>query len=763
MTDDKILSISSSINIKPEEIVHKSFSVVKRGYDPGQIKAYLEQIAMELSHAIERENRLRQQLHEIQTQHSKPAEVDEETITKVLGQETAKILSSAREAARDMLARASNEAAEIKNQAEKILNQKLTEAEAEKETILDNANKSYSLIIEQAEVEKDNLLNEVKEKCRTMVTEAQSAREKILTDLVRKRRILNTQVEQLRTGKNVIFDSLIKVKEDIENLSDTLIHIEQEAKYAAEHSSLRASLEDDPTEEELIKSANEIEDFSRNDSDLKSRKNVDLYEDFPRRKPGLVSKPEPSYMSDSTKSNKIQSSDIDLDIIIKNSSSNSENLEDDGLRIIGIETTSNLYKSVASDEDTISDENTDTEADFASQESSFSQIIANDVTNNKTEQVRLTENHTAVNDDSTSNIETPETSDSLFESNVELSEQVDSPVASESITENPKNQINTKTVASQITLDDTNLLDDTDLLDDTKSSEFTSTVDHLFAQLKNNRNNKNAPGSGTDKDNITVENPDTTDKESGQITGPHDLTKEQFFSENLNSGDFSFAHFETVAKELIEPQIVNLIRKVKRALNDEQNELLDGLRRLKNSSLDSIIDREKQFSNFFNVISSILLQSENSGIQFSKIMAELTNNKTKDVEPNNFEAISNEMSDLLVNSLRQSISFDLKLKTDDEKHQLSEELSSTYREWRNEKIESVVTDYVYASFNAGILSSFDGQTKLSWLITEDERDCPDCQDNGLQKSQFSGEKWPTGQTNPPAHSGCRCILTVAFN
>ena len=55
MTEDKILSISTSLSIRPEDVAHKSFNVVKRGYDPDQIRVYLEQIANEFAHLLERQ------------------------------------------------------------------------------------------------------------------------------------------------------------------------------------------------------------------------------------------------------------------------------------------------------------------------------------------------------------------------------------------------------------------------------------------------------------------------------------------------------------------------------------------------------------------------------------------------------------------------------------------------------------------------------------------------------------------------------------
>lgn len=701
MSEDKIVSISSASNIRPEDIVRKSFTVVKRGYDPDQIRIYLEQIAAELSHLIERETRLRQQVHEMQTAQDKPPVVDEETITKILGQETAKILSSAREAARDLLARTSSEAAETKSQAQKLLEQKLQEAETLKSDILESANKHYSQVMDQAESEKEALLAEVKEKCRLMVNEAQVARERILGDLIRKRRVLNTQVEQLRTGKDVILDSLTNVKDDIENLSDTLIHIEQEAKYAAEQSGLRVSLEDDPTEAELMK-LSESMDFSKSTSERHSTlesgpaKMLNPVQNtvkatIPEGK--LISKPVTQPIAQIDISNKIAQEMIDQ-----------VDADDDSLRIIG-------YETSESSESIISESIQDNPIEINYSEDNNSK--SNDQNNSDPFN---SENDSEITADSETNVQELEIQDGTDEISSPHDETI-----SEADPDNEQKPIQDKSAA----------------------------VEDIFKQLKQTQ---------SIEQNVSEANQLQSDSKphlSDEVVAPE-------MSSELTSDKLANNTYELSAKELIDGLVVNLIRKVKRAINDEQNELLDGLRKIKNATLDSVMDKQKQSSNFFEVISPILIQAEFAGKEFSKTMSADSGIKFKETPANEYQKMADEMANLLTNSLRQKVSFEMNIKSEDDKHILSEELSSAYREWKNEKIEPVAADFIYACFNYGIFSSFETGTQLTWLNTRDEPECPDCQDNALQKMQIIGEQWPTGQLYPPAHPGCRCLLVITI-
>ena len=53
--------------------------------------------------------------------------------------------------------------------------------------------------------------------------------------------------------------------------------------------------------------------------------------------------------------------------------------------------------------------------------------------------------------------------------------------------------------------------------------------------------------------------------------------------------------------------------------------------------------------------------------------------------------------------------------------------------------------------------------QLEWVAVAGSGDapCPDCEDNGLSGAQRPGEEFPTGHRHPPAHPGCRCLLTLS--
>ena len=45
MPEERLLSISSSSHLTPDDVARHSFGTVRRGFDPGEVRAYLESIA----------------------------------------------------------------------------------------------------------------------------------------------------------------------------------------------------------------------------------------------------------------------------------------------------------------------------------------------------------------------------------------------------------------------------------------------------------------------------------------------------------------------------------------------------------------------------------------------------------------------------------------------------------------------------------------------------------------------------------------------
>jgi hypothetical protein len=135
----------------------------------------------------ERERFLESELRAMQTRGlSAPGALDEEMVTALLGEETARVLTSAREAAKQQIARAAETAERLVREASSDAARIRQEAEIESSRKRNDAVADVEAEIELA-----------KQQGREMVIEAREYREKVLSELARRRELAREQIEHL--------------------------------------------------------------------------------------------------------------------------------------------------------------------------------------------------------------------------------------------------------------------------------------------------------------------------------------------------------------------------------------------------------------------------------------------------------------------------------------------------------------------------------------------------------------------------------------
>lgn len=244
MAEDRPIAISSSNHLGPDEVIRRTFGTVRRGFDPAEVRTFLEEVAREISASLEREKALRAELAEAEERAAHPV-LDEETLTSSLGAETVKVLNAAREAAGEVLKKAEDEAAELMDRAERRESQARSDAEralaeqastllAEREEARRHAEQEVKDQRESARRESEELIERTRIECRSMVQQAQELRTKVLTDLSTRRRVLHLQIEQLRAGRERLSEAIQEVRLSVDHIADDLLRAEDEARLAAE-------------------------------------------------------------------------------------------------------------------------------------------------------------------------------------------------------------------------------------------------------------------------------------------------------------------------------------------------------------------------------------------------------------------------------------------------------------------------------------------------------------------------------------------------
>ena len=212
---------------------------------------------------------------------------------------------------------------------------------------------------------------------------------------------------------------------------------------------------------------------------------------------------------------------------------------------------------------------------------------------------------------------------------------------------------------------------------------------------------------------------------------------------------------------VLSPIEARLARVVKRALQDDQNELLDAIRHASGApELDVLLPEEQQRRRFEAAVSGALGEAWAAGRRSLRADGETGGEEDDDAVGVAGSALAAELAKELAGQLRGRLSSSLSGVADTTEVATQELASAAYRDWKGARIESLAGDFATRAFAVGAVSAASGVT-VRWVVDDDGQACPDCDDNALAGPQPVGEPFPTGQAYPPVHPGCRCLLVAA--
>jgi cell division septum initiation protein DivIVA len=190
------VSFSRPDPTSPASVAEATFSTARKGLDPVEVREVLRAVATEIGRLQERERFLERELRTVQEAPPLlPTELDDETVTQMLGEETLRVLQTARESASQIKIKAEENAARIIREANDEANRMRSEAEVESARIRSDASAD-------AEAE----LTSAKQQGREMVNEARAYRERVLSELARRRESARDQIGQLIEGRDRLLE-----------------------------------------------------------------------------------------------------------------------------------------------------------------------------------------------------------------------------------------------------------------------------------------------------------------------------------------------------------------------------------------------------------------------------------------------------------------------------------------------------------------------------------------------------------------------------
>ena len=658
--DPQVVSISSSTPVSPDEIARKSFPSSRRGVDGEAVRMFLGKVAAELRGALEREAILRERVIEAERRAEEPV-LDEATLTRAIGIETAKILWTAHDAAGNVVAKAEERAAELIAEAGQVLAEQIVASEAEALAIRAAAEQEAAEYTSRALAEADSmtevahddaveLVNATKEECRRMVAEARGLRNRALADLVARRRALRVQLEELRTGKDSLLRVVDVVAASVDEFRERLASAEDDARVAAEQAGQRVAQElghgDLAELEEELAAAGSGPGGNGFGGEASS---------------GVASAAE-----------RESGGEASTGAVPVGESSGEGEQDRDG-----------------------------SSASRRSVDELFARIRAS----------RATEEAAALAVAATPVVAEPERV-------VELSEKA---------------------------------------LVVPREAELTGEI------------SEEVGGAGLGAVSVGREVEETG--ETVHVVVEAEIT--EAVGPTLDADAITEPDVESLARRdhLLGSITAKLGRALKRALQDDQNDLLNALRKTSRKPvLDELSPPNVQRERFVAAGSDQLARAYEAGAAFLVAGDAVAGPCVTASAPSAavaFEAgalLAAELADDLSGMLRQRIEESLS-ELDGSLEGSADAAGVAYREWKGTRVEGLAGDFTTRAFAVGelaVLSSLgNGEVPLlRWAVEDDDGggSCPDCDDNSLAGPQPPGAAFPTGHAHPPAHPGCRCLL-----
>ena len=210
---------------------------------------------------------------------------------------------------------------------------------------------------------------------------------------------------------------------------------------------------------------------------------------------------------------------------------------------------------------------------------------------------------------------------------------------------------------------------------------------------------------------------------------------------------------------VLEPLVPSVVRASKRLLQDEQNSLLDAARRVRGRPEPGRVlpDLEHQRDAWMEVL--------RTGVDGAYLSGRAEVGKTGRVTKAPARVVA-ELVGVIITPLRERLAATIERVVADGPYDSSAELQrvlgsaigARYREWKSVDLETQVLDALCAAYARGSYDGAGPAAPLRWVPNDPGR-CPDCDDNSLEPTAKGGV-FPTGQTHPPAHPGCRCLILL---
>ncbi|MEE9414180.1 MAG: hypothetical protein V3V01_02775, partial [Acidimicrobiales bacterium] len=287
-----------------------------------------------------------------------------------------------------------------------------------------------------------------------------------------------------------------------------------------------------------------------------------------------------------------------------------------------------------------------------------------------------------------------------------------------------------------------------DVSDQSSDREADASVDELFERLRADREARVAQAAellDTDTDAAQLQ---PTERPSGGSGGVDTLVRSEVeteASQRLQQAELAML----ARRSKLESLEKTAARKLKRVLADEQNELLDLVRRSEPDvvTIDEVAsDLGAHSRSYVDAIADELSEAATAG-------AESIGDETVAFDP---VATATLVADQLVSVLR--LRCDQAISDSDNSEDAISHLRSIYREIRSQRLGDVASSLVVSAYGDGAFAGLEPREPVRWELAPDSACGQHCTDNVVGGAVAAGERFASGHSRPPASPDCRCFL-----
>ena len=271
----------------------------------------------------------------------------------------------------------------------------------------------------------------------------------------------------------------------------------------------------------------------------------------------------------------------------------------------------------------------------------------------------------------------------------------------------------------------------------TDADSVNDVVVDLFARLR-----------ATNPDNASeLDAVDAATIEAGADTVPDNALVE---AEIATEAADEATPFDQRAADLT-PLIVASARKLKRVLADEQNEVLDALRRNDPvCDLDALLPWSTHHAErYATVLGDELEAAANAGAALTADGQKPTLGKAAARQA--VQQANETLARALVAPLRDRLERCI-AEGDGDNPAITKKVRAVYRECKTQHIDDQLDDVFRTAHGRGVLASAELGTPLNWTPDPGDDVCPDCDDNRLAGAVPAGQAFPTGHVCTPGTS-----------